>query len=137
MGDPPFWHALGETYTVAGPCVAAEIRETERYWIFPVREIGKLGALVDRRNGHAELMGLVVSEEVWIWAYERGLMKENADLLIESCHNLSRAIFHLQLAFRISSYDLEKLPLRLYSTWHAIEPLWMAGDAISWRVIDR
>lgn len=110
------------------PCVAAEIVETDRFWMFPIRFIGGLGSIVDRRTGAVTLMGSGTPREAWIWAWELGITDGSA--VLEACSDPERLHRALQHVCRYTVEDYRRLPLTLPNDWRCIEPLYAARDSI-------
>jgi hypothetical protein len=139
LDDPAFVTALARAADVAGELriQADEIETTEHYWIFPIRNIGANGVIVDRATGRAFLTSGSLDRATWIWACERGLLDEPpGDLVIEQVVDRDRAIAALQRFARVYREDLDTLPLVLQgcATWTAAAPLEDAGTALTWRV---
>ncbi|MGN6106070.1 MAG: hypothetical protein ACTHU0_13260 [Kofleriaceae bacterium] len=140
--DPDFVKALARAANVAGDLriQADEIEATERYWIFPIQQIGTTGVIVDRTHGRAFDISGSLDRMTWIWAYERGLLDEPAgDLIIERIFDPDRAFAALHQLARVYREDLESLPLVLRgcATWTAAARLKEADGALTWRVAPR
>lgn len=119
---------------------ADEIEMTERYWIFPIREIGASGVIVHRATGHPFLTSGSLERATWIWAYEHRLLDDPAgDLVVEYVADHGRAFDALRRFARIHREDLETLPLVIEgcATWLAAAPLLEAGSALTWNVAPR
>lgn len=142
LDDAAFVTALAQAVKLAGnlPIQADEIEQTERYWIFPIHQIGANGVIVDRTTGHAFLIAGSMDHSMWIWAYEHRLLEEPAgDLIIEQVLDSDRAFAALRQFTRVIREDLETLPLVLKgcATWMAAKQLKEANTALSWRVAPR
>lgn len=142
LDDAAFVTALAQAVKVAGnlPIQADEIEQTERYWIFPIHNIGANGVIVERTTAHAFLIGGAMDHSIWIWAYEHRLLEEPAgDLIIEQVLDSDRAFAALRQFARVIREDLETLPLVLKgcATWMAAKQLKEANTALIWRVTPR
>lgn len=130
-GDPPFEEALVSAFAATQlPCVAAEIVETDRYWMFPVRRIGLLGSIVDRRSARVTLMGSGAPREVWMWAWEQGVSEEGTPVVLERCDNPTLLHERLRHVYRFEAADYERLPLTLPYDWRSFEPLYDSRDFV-------
>lgn len=129
--DPSFAEALVAAFEATRiPCVAAEILETDRYWLIPVRQIGLLGAIVDRRTGRATPMGSAFPREVWIWAWEQGLIDSDTGFVIETCSDFAMLRERLRHIYRLDEAALDELPLELDYDWRALGPLFESRELV-------
>lgn len=119
---------------------ADEIETTEKYWIFPIQNIGANGVIVDRVTGRAFMTAGGLDRSTWIWAYEHRLLDEPpGDLVIEAIAHQDRAFEALHRFARVTREDLKSLPLVLdgCASWTAAAGLKQAGTALTWRVATR
>ena len=115
-----------------------EGRETERWWFFPVSQVGCKGIVVEKDDGTVTGLGSVGDLEDWLWAYDAGLVRGDAhvvDLIVEDFRDLAQAISILQDVgiapndWRAIRDVLAHLPARFERV-----PLWMNMRAL--RAID-
>jgi hypothetical protein len=142
LEDVEFATALARAGKLAGDlCLQAdEIERSDRYWIFPIHNIGANGVIVDRATGGAFVTAGSLDRATWIWAYEHQLLNEPAgDLVIEQVSDPERAFTALRGCARIRREDLANLPLVLHGSagWMAAAGLKEAGTALTWRVAAR
>ncbi|MBA3460903.1 MAG: hypothetical protein H0T46_13120 [Deltaproteobacteria bacterium] len=142
LDDPEFVKALAQAGNLAGNLLiqADEIEVSERYWIFPIQNIGANGVIVDRSNGRAFMTAGSMARSTWIWAYEHRLLEEpSGDVVIEQISDPDRAFAALRRFARIRREDLATLPLVLHgcASWMAAAELKEAETALRWRVAPR
>lgn len=142
LDDAQFVAALAQAGKVAGELriQADEIETTQRYWIFPIQNIGANGVIVDRVTGRAFMTAGGLDRSTWIWAYEHQLLDEPpGDLVIEQVVDHDRAFDALRRFARLRREDLETLPLVLErcAMWTAAAGLKEADTALTWRVAAR
>lgn len=142
LDDAELASALATAGALAGELriQADEIDRTERYWTFPIQEIGATGIVVERSTGRAFMTGGSMKHAMWIWAYEHRLLDEPAgDLIVEQIFDLEQAFTALRAFARVLREDVQTLPLVLdgCATWLAARPLMEASTALAWRVAPR
>lgn len=142
LDDTEFASAFVRAAKVAGDLriQADEIELTERYWIFPIQNIGANGVIVERASGQPFATSGSLDQSTWIWAYEHRLLDEPAgDLIVERIVDHERAFAALRRFARVRREDLETLPLVLEgcATWLAAAGLKEAESALTWRVAPR
>lgn len=144
LDDADFASALAQAAKMAGDLriQADEIELTERYWIFPIQNIGANGVIVDRTNGHPFLTSGSLDRATWIWAYEHRLLDEPAgDIVVDRIADHEHAFAALRRFARIRREDLDTLPLVLEgcATWMAAAGLKEAEaeSALTWSVAPR
>lgn len=142
LDDTEFVRALAQAGTAAGDLLlqADEIEVTERYWIFPIQNIGQNGVIVDRANGGAFMTSGSLDRLTWIWAHEHGLLHEPAgDIVVERIVDPDRAFAALRGFARVAHEELQALPVVLEgcATWMAARHLKDANGALTWSVASR
>ena len=142
LDDSEFVKALAEAAKVAGDLriQVNEIDVTDRYWIFPIQNIGANCVIVDRVTGRGFTTGGFMDRSTWIWAYEHRLLDEPpGDLVIEQIFDPARAFGALRRFASVRREDLESLPLVLQgcATETAAAELKEADNALTWRVATR
>jgi hypothetical protein len=136
-GDIDFHDALQKAAAGLRLAIRVDgIRETLRYWIFPVRQIGCIGGFVDRRNGNTEVMGSSLDEALWIWAYEHGVLRAHT-IVVTKVLDAQRAYDALRTALSITPSGMKQLPLSIEregcNVMLLIQALHQAGDSIVWQ----
>lgn len=93
----------------------AEVRETERWWYFPVESTSCAGVVVDKAEGRATPLGKQGRLEDWLWGYDAGLLEEgNLAIVVTEVFDVPRAIdAFARIGLRVSQTALRHLPLRL------------------------
>jgi hypothetical protein len=120
----------------------ANVRETGTYWLFPVRQIGCRGVVVDKQTGLTTCLGSAWDLDTWLWGYEKGLVVEDpVDLVVTEVTDPERAVEILR-RLRISPPQgrraaLQQLPVVFERavTWIALGEL--AADkesSFKWRI---
>ena len=59
-----------------------QMSEYRDWWYFPVGYIGSLGVIVDKVDGHFNILGSAFPFEVWLWGHRRGFKHDTYDLVI-------------------------------------------------------
>ena len=142
----PFAEALlrAERALEGVPVEAGEICETDQWWLFPCRQIGCYGAIVDKRSGRATDLGsgLGWPVEAVIWAFEQGLIEEPARTIrVDAVHDLSTATAALAGFARLGEGEVTAALACLPATFRGNEPpfqvasLWRARDAMDFVVL--
>ena len=101
LDDADLAGALAEAGKLAGDLriQADEIEATERYWIFPIQNIGANGVIVDRTNGHPFLTSGSLDQSTWIWASASSSGRAGRRYRRRR-HRRSRACLHRSLPIR-------------------------------------
>jgi len=133
--------AFDEARTRAAACGfplrGDEAIETDRWWFFPVRQIGSFGVVVDKTDGRCTCLGSAGRLEDWLWAYDAGLL-DPGDLVVTHVSDPARTRELLRAAsFSVSADDLQALPLRrsAETSWMRLAELRTLAPAIArWHV---
>lgn len=132
-GDTSYQDALASA-SATHAINAAEIRETAKYWVFPVFGIGCCGVLVDKQSGHVTEFGSYTGIDDWIWGYEQGLLDEPPrDFVVLSVRDAEVTLRTLKHFVVRPSINALPATFRSCAVWQAIKPLREAGDAFAWR----
>jgi hypothetical protein len=128
-----------------GFCVVVnEVVDRGRHWFFPVMQIGTVGIVVEKSNGHATAIGSGLDRELSFWAYDRGLLDPTRScLVVEEVLDLERTLDVIRAMRRSVRYEtrrdvadrLAMLPARFPHTlsWMVASAMRRAEDAFRWR----
>jgi len=128
-----FDEALTRASAICDAVVLDRIRDSERYWVFRVRQIGCLGIVVDKKSGLATALGSQWDLDTWLWGYDRGLVTAkdegvHFDLTVTKVIDYERAVALLK-KLRISPPEGRRAALqRLPRTFER---------AVDWRATQR
>jgi hypothetical protein len=141
-GDISFPQSLDHARRKEKAIDVADVRETERYWVFPVHRIGCIGVVVEKSDGRATRFGSNWDLDTWIWGYDRGLVTEEpVDLIITAVLDpveAGRLLDELHIGGKRREQRrevLRELPAVLPASvnWMAIGPLHRdAGRSLRW-----
>lgn len=92
------------------------------FWYFPVGEIGSLGLVIDKADGHLNILGSAFPLEYWLWGHRRGFKHDTYDLVITKINNFAETvdfIYGIGLHFPTVNSN----PTRCYKENQVIEEL--------------
>lgn len=115
------------------PLEGSAVRESERWWFFPVRQIGCRGVIVDKRDGSTTALGSAHSLDDWLWGYDAGLFRgevDVVDLVVTEVFDRAAATAALEAIGLRGGWHLRELPVRFPGA-----PLWMRLPAL--RALDQ
>jgi hypothetical protein len=84
---------------------ASEALEAATWWYVPYGWIGCCGFVVEKRTGQVHQMGSNAGLETYLWAQDRGLLVEYADLVIDEVHDPAATAAALRKIVCIPSGD--------------------------------
>src|SRR5262245_57980967 len=80
-----------------------QVRETPRYWVVPVQEIGCVGVVVEKASGETTALGSAWDLDTWLWGYDKGLVRRGTAIQDEPdvMDLVVTEVFDLESAARI------------------------------------
>lgn len=66
-------------------------RESDRWWFFPVRQIGSRGVVVDKTTGEVHVLGSAAPLEDQLWMHDLGVRDSN-DFVIDAIDDRENTI---------------------------------------------
>lgn len=142
-GEISFDDALLSATTMGYAIGLDSIQETATYFLFPMYQIGSVGALVEKHGGRLVRFGSAFDMDYWLWGYENGLLeKPSGDLVIFEVLDHERAIQFLQKIRHLLRDELTveevqgNLPFIMpgLAVWLSIRALQEAGDSVRWEI---
>jgi hypothetical protein len=73
--------------------VSPEVFEYPDWWYFPPKQtiIGSCGIVIDKADGHYNVLGSAFHPELWLWGHARGFKHDTYDLIITEIRDRNAA----------------------------------------------